>query len=73
MSDFTWHKMADEQPTNSNVTYVIVGKRGAMYLASLYVWQSGALEFYIKNNRDPWMKFDKVEAWAEIPPFKEGD
>ena len=70
MSDFTWHLMADEQPADNNASYVIVGKRGAMYLAGHIIeWASGSRSFYIQNNRSNYMDFDKVKAWAEIPPL----
>jgi hypothetical protein len=74
MSEFKWHLMADEQPTDEDATYLVMGKRGAMYLASGFHvwWHDGRRSFYIPNNRHGYMDFDKVRAWAVIPEFKEG-
>lgn len=74
MSEFKWHLMSKQQPTDKRATYLIMGKRGAMYLASgFHVWEhSGRKSFYIPNNRSGYMDFDKVRAWAVIPEFEEG-
>ena len=72
MHAFKWHLMADEQPTDNDASYVVVGKRGAMYLAGhIHDWGNGRRTFYIQNNRSSFMEFEKVKAWAEIPPFIE--
>lgn len=72
ITNFQWHLMAEEQPTDEDASYVIVGKRGAMYLAGhMDAFPSGRRYFYIQNNRNNFMEFDKVKAWAEIPPFEE--
>ena len=68
-----WHRMADVQPTDERGKYLLLGKRGAMYLANgFHVWEhSGRRSFYIPNNRSGYVDFDKVEAWAEVPPYEE--
>lgn len=68
-----WHRMADVQPTDENGKYLLLGKRGAMYLANgFHVWEhSGRKSFYIPNNRSGYVDFDKVKAWAEVPPYEE--
>lgn len=68
-----WHKMADEQPKDENGKYLLLGKRGAMYLANgFHVWEhSGSKSFYIPNRRSAYLDFDKVKAWAEVPPYEE--
>lgn len=70
-----WHGMADEQPTDERGKYILLGKRGAMYLANgFHTWDhSGRKSFYIPNNRSGYIDFDKVEAWAEVPPCEEAD
>ena len=70
---FKWHKMADEQPTDEGGKYLLLGKRGAMYLANgFHAWlNTERNSFYIPNNRSGYLGFDKVEAWAEVPPYEE--
>lgn len=69
-----WHKMADEQPTDEDGKYLLLGKRGAMYFANgLEEWFSGRKAFYIPNNRSNYVDFDKVEAWAEVPEYGEDE
>lgn len=71
MAEFKWHKMADERPTNEMGKYLLIGKRGGMYLANgFHVWEySQRKSFYIPNNRSGYMDFDKIKAWAEIPEY----
>lgn len=66
-----WHAMADERPQYPNVRYLIIGKRGAMYMADGFiVWKhSGRKSFYIPNNRDVYKDFNKIKAWTEIPEY----
>lgn len=73
MAEFKWHAMVDERPINENARYLLVGKRGGMYLANgFHVWEhSGRKSFYIPNNRGGYMDFDKIMAWAEVPPYEE--
>lgn len=73
MSEFKWHLMSKQQPTDEHATYLLMGKRGAMYLASgFHVWEhSGRKSFYIPNNRSGYMDFDKVRAWSAIPEYEE--
>lgn len=68
-----WHMMADEQPTDEKGKYLLLGKRGAMYMANgFHTWEySQRKSFYIPNNRSSYVDFDKVVAWALIPEFKE--
>ena len=69
-----WHKMADEQPTDEDGKYLLLGKRGAMYFANGFDdWPSGRNTFYIPNNRSGYVDFDKVEAWAEVPEYGEDE
>ena len=69
-----WHKMADEQPTDEEGKYLLLGKRGAMYFANGFQdWFSGRKTFYIPNNRSSYVDFDKVEAWAEVPEYGEDE
>ena len=70
-----WHKMADVQPTDERGKYLLLGKGGAMYLANgFHTWEhSGRKSFYIPNNRSSYIDFDKVVAWAEVPPYEEAD
>lgn len=40
MAEFKWHKMADEEPTDERGKYLLLGKRGAMYLANgFHTWE----------------------------------
>lgn len=68
-----WHRMADEEPSDEKGKYLLLGKRGAMYLANGFrAWEhSQRKDFYIPNNRSGYMDFDKVKAWAEVPPYEE--
>jgi hypothetical protein len=67
--------MADEQPTNEDARYLLVGKRGGMYLANgFHVWEyTKRKSFYIPNNRSGYMDFDKVTAWTEVPEYGNGE
>ena len=73
MSDFTWHLMDERQPEYGHNDYVVMGTRGALYVASEYSKYSqdgkGAY-FYIPNRRDNFMDKKQVLAWAEIPPLE---
>lgn len=73
MSDFTWHLMDEKQPEYGHNDYVVMGTRGALYVASEYSKYSqdgkGAY-FYIPNRRDNFMDSKSVLAWAEIPPLE---
>lgn len=73
MSDFTWHLMDEEAPEYGTNDYVVMGTRGALYVASKYSKYSqdgkGAY-FYIPNRRDSFMDGKSVLAWAEIPPLE---
>lgn len=68
-----WHMMADEEPSDEKGKYLLIGKRGAMYLANgFHTWErSQRKSFYIPNNRSGYMDFDKVEAWAVVPEMEE--
>lgn len=68
-----WHRMADEQPTDERGKYILLGKRGAMYLANgFHTWEhSGRRSFYIPNNRSGYVDFDSVKAWAVVPEMGE--
>ena len=68
-----WHRMADEEPSDEKGKYLLLGKRGGMYLASgFHDWEhSWGRSFYIPNNRSGYVDFDKVKAWAEVPPYEE--
>ena len=67
-----WHRMADEEPSDEKGKYLLLGKRGAMYLANGFrTWEhSQRKSFYIPNNRSGHMDFDKVEAWAVVPEME---
>ena len=67
-----WHRMADEEPNDEKGRYLLLGKRGGMYLANgFHVWEhSGRRSFYIPNNRSGYVDFDKVEAWAVVPEME---
>lgn len=73
MAEFRWHRMEDEQPADETGKYLLLGKRGAMYLANgFHVWgYSKSKSFYIPNNRSGYVDFGKVKAWAEVPPYEE--
>jgi len=65
--------MADEQPTNEDGEYLLVGRSGAKFLAwGFHVWKHNERKtFYILNDSDGYLDFDKVVAWALIPEFEE--
>ena len=73
MSNFEWHLMAEEAPEYGANDYVVMGTRGALYVASSYnkysVDGKGAY-FYIPNKRDNLMDSKQVLAWAEIPTLE---
>lgn len=68
-----WHRMADEEPSDEKGKYLLLGKREAMYLANgFHVWLNMERKsFYIPNNRSGYVDFDKVKAWAVVPPYEE--
>lgn len=68
-----WHRMAYEQPTDEKGKYLLLGKRGAMYLANgFHTWEhSQRKSFYIPNNRSGYVDFDKIYAWAVVPEMEE--
>lgn len=73
MSGFQWHLMVDEAPEYGTNDYVVMGTRGALYVASEYSKYSqegkGAY-FYIPNRRDNFVDSKSVLAWAVIPPLE---
>lgn len=72
VNDTRWHLMADEQPRDSVATYVIMGKRGAVYLALGFDNRPVFGEcFLIPNNRRGLMEFDKIKAWLKVPVYGE--
>lgn len=73
MSEFKWHLMAEEQPEYGENDYLVMGIRGALYVACKYDRYSAGGKgeyFYIQNNRSNFMDSEKVLAWAEIPPLE---
>jgi len=68
-----WHMMADEESSDEKGKYLLIGMRGAMYLANGFHTRerSQRKSFYIPNNRRGYMGFDKVEAWAVVPEMEE--
>ena len=65
--------MADEAPEYGTNDYVVMGMRGAMYLASefsKYSAEGNGAYFYIPNRRSNFMDEKQVLAWAEIPPLE---
>lgn len=71
-ADFTWHLMADELPNNENARYIILGRRGVLYIAfGFQYWNDGSACFFVGEERYGYLDFDKVRAWAEIPPYEE--
>lgn len=69
---FKWHKMADERPTDTEATYLLIGKGGGMYVALIDAMPcgDGSTLFRIPNNRKGQIDSTRVKAWAEIPPFE---
>ena len=66
-----WHRMADTQPTKESANYLLLGKRGALYVArGFHVWPNGSKNFYIPNNRGGYVDFETIKAWAEIPEYE---
>ena len=73
MSDFTWHLMAEEAPEYGANDYVVMGTRGALYVACEYKKYSAegkGAYFYIPNRRNSFMDSKQALAWAEIPPLE---
>lgn len=70
MTGFEWHDMADEQPNDRDADYLLVGNRGALYIGQLCTYGD---EFYVRNNRSPYLGPNKIKAWAKIPAYGEGE
>lgn len=68
-----WHRMTDEKPNDEKGRYLLLDKYGAMYIANgFHIWEHNQHKsFYIPNNRNGYMDFDKVKAWAMIPEMEE--
>lgn len=72
MSEFKWHKPEDELPEFGEGDYLLMGKRGALYVAcefQPYSFDSEQAYFYVQNNRYQFLDVKKVKAWAEIPKY----
>ena len=67
MTEFRWHATADELPAQGLGKYLLLGKGGAIYVATSYSHES----FYVPNNRHAFKDASSVRAWAEIPEYKE--
>lgn len=72
MSDFTWHLMSDERPTNERARYLLLGNGGGLYVGriSTPICADGSTMFNIPNHRDGYMVSNRIKAWAEIPPLE---
>lgn len=73
MTDFKWHKMADEKPTDKDANYLLLGNGGGLYVArELITYANGNMCFYVPNNRSNYFYADSIKAWALIPKFDGG-
>lgn len=72
VTEFAWHEMRDGAPEDGDAKYLLVGKRGAMYMAHGFKRVGTRDMFYVPNNRSNLMEFDLVKAWAAIPPYEGG-
>lgn len=75
MSDFTWHLMARERPTNEDARYLLLGNGGGMYVGTISTLKcyDGSTSFHIPNHRSGFMNSRQVKAWAEIPQMEVDD
>ena len=73
MVEFTWHKMADEKPTNEDGKYLLLGNGGGTYVGYISTLHcaDGSTLFRIPNNRSGYVNSRSIKAWAEIPPYEE--
>ena len=72
VSDFTWHLMSDERPTNEDARYLLMGNGGGMYVGTISTLKcaNGSTSFHIPNHRGGYMVSNRIKAWAEIPPLE---
>lgn len=73
MSEFKWHAMADERPTNEDARYLLLGNGGGLYVGRISTLRcyNGLTSFHIPNHRAGFMVSSKIRAWAEIPEYEE--
>lgn len=73
MSEFKWHRMADERPTNKSARYLLLGNGGGLYVGRISTLRcyDGSMSFHIPNHRDGYMTSSKIKVWTEIPEYRE--
>lgn len=75
MSEFRWHLMDKECPPTGYGHYIIMGKRGGMYIADNFesAQYSGYRCFHVPNVRGNYKYDHEIKAWAEIPSLGSND
>lgn len=68
MSEFKWHDMRAEQPERGSGNYIIVGRRGGIYLARRFEGYGDTVWF--RDTRGNHHYPEEVQAWAEVPKYK---
>lgn len=73
MSCFKW-RTADEEPPDGKGRYIVIGKKGGIYLAYRYARINvgdSDLSWFVVNGGRHLYKGD-FKAWAEVPEFDGG-